>query len=326
MKANISSIAHFVPRRVVTNDFFKNAPDADYIFSKTGISERRYSEGATSEMIIPAIKSCLKNRAIELDEIDCIIVATITPDYLSPSTAAVIINKLQLQNCWGFDISAACSGFIYGLQIASNMITSGTAKKVLLCGADKMSSTTNADDIKTSMIFSDGAGVALIEKSTTSHSGIVDILCKMDATGLTDIYIPNGGTESPLIDTHVIGKDDKIVMNGRKVYRAGVNAMVNVANEVLNRNNMTTDDISFLVTHQSNALMIKDVAENLGIRSKRVLTNIDKVGNTGAGTIPICLSHFHEQGIIKPGDKLLLTSVGIGYTIASSIIVWEILN
>jgi 3-oxoacyl-[acyl-carrier-protein] synthase-3 len=323
LKANISTIAHFVPPKVINNDFFKNAPDADYIFSKTGISERRYSEGPTSEMIIPAIKSCLKKRAIDLDEIDCIIVATITPDYLSPSTAAVIINKLQLKNCWGFDISAACSGFVYGLQIASNMVTSGTAKKVLLCGADKMSSTTNADDIKTSMIFSDGAGVALIEISTTADCGIVDILCKMDASGLNDIYIPNGGTASPLTSAHVIGKDDKIVMNGRRVFHAGVSAMTNAANEVLIRNNMTIDNISFLVTHQSNALMIKDVAGKLGIGADKVLTNINNVGNTGAATIPICLSHYHEQGIIKPGDKLLLTSVGIGYTIASAIIVWE---
>lgn len=323
MKASITSVAHFTPDKVVPNSFFKLASDEDYIRRKTGIEERRYFDGATSDMLVPAIQNCLQKRGIGIDDVDCLIVGTVTPDYQFPSTAAATLHKLNATKPWGFDLSAACAGFIYGLQLGSSLIESGAAKKVLVCGADKMSTTVNFEDIKTSILFGDGAGVVLLEKAKDEKYGIQHIVCKMYAQGLHDIYIPGGGTANPLTPHTLEAKADKMVMNGRVVFESGVASMSSVAKEVLETSNTSINEIDYLLTHQSNLRMIEGVVDSLGIAMERVLVNIQGHGNTCAATIPICLSEFYEKGVIKKGDKILITAIGSGFAYGAAIITWN---
>lgn len=325
MKSTITALAHFSPDKVVPNSFFTLAPDSDYIKRKTGIDERRYFEaGATSDMLVPAIKACLQNRGIGIDDIDCLIVGTVTPDYQFPSTAAAALYKLNATKPWGFDLSAACAGFIYGLQLGSKLIESKAATRVLVCGADKMSTTVNFEDIKTSILFGDAAGVVLLEATEDELYAVTDIICKMDASGLHDIYIPGGGTAQPLTAENIATGPDKMVMNGRTVFEFGVTDMVAIAQNVLNKSNTRLSEIDYLLPHQSNLRMIEAVAEQLGISNEKVLINIERYGNTCAATIPVCLSEFYANGTIKKGNKILLTAIGSGFAYGGAIINWGI--
>ncbi len=326
MSATITSIAHYLPPDVYTNDFFAKYLDTtdEWIMTRTGISERRFlKEGATSDLIVPAALECIQKRGIDKNEIDCILVATVTPDHNFPSTAAVVQNKLGIESCWGFDISAACSGFVFALATAVSLVESGTAKKVLLCGADKMSTIVNFDDRTQAVLFGDGAGVCIVEKSDDASKGVLDKLMFIDGKGAPYLHQKAGGSAKKVSHETVENKEHYIYQDGQAVFKAAVVGMADVSTEIMRRNNLSSDDIAWLVPHQANLRIISATANRMGIGPEKVMINIEKYGNTTAGTIPICISEWLSKGLIKDGDNLVLSSFGAGFTWGSIYLKWH---
>lgn len=326
MPATITSIAHYLPPDVYPNSYFEKYLETndEWIITRTGIKERRFlKEGATSDLIIPAAKECLAKANVSPDEIDCIIVATVTPDHFFPSTACVVQEKLGIKNAWGYDISAACSGFIFALATAAKLVESGLSKKLLLCGADKMSSIVNFEDRTQAVLFGDGAGVCLIEKSKDESHGIIDEILNIDGSGGKYLHMVAGGSAKPSSHETVDNKEHFIVQDGQNVFKAAVKGMADVSTEIMTKNGMTSDDITWLVPHQANMRIITATAERMGLDKNKVMINIDKYGNTTAGTIPICISEWHEQGKLKKGDNLVLSSFGAGFTWGSIYLKWN---
>ncbi|MDT3738326.1 MAG: beta-ketoacyl-ACP synthase III [Candidatus Kapabacteria bacterium] len=326
MSATITSIAHYLPPDVYTNEYFAGYLDTthEWIMSRTGISERRFlKEGATSDMIVPAAIECIERRGIDKNEIDCILVATVTPDHNFPSTAALVQHKLGIKGCWGFDISAACSGFVFALATAASLVNSGAAKKVLLCGSDKMSSIVDFSDRSQAILFGDGAGVCIIEKSDNPEYGILDQLLYIDGNGGQYLHQKAGGSAKPASHETVDNKEHFIYQDGQAVFKAAVVGMADVSTEIMNKNNLTADDVTWLVPHQANLRIISATANRMGIGSDKVMINIDKYGNTTAGTIPICISEWHSKGLVKEGDNLILSSFGAGFTWGAIYLKWH---
>lgn len=325
MPANITAVAHFVPPDVFPNSYFESRLDTsdEWIRTRTGIRERRFMlEGATSDMIVPAAKECLAQRGLTPEDIDCVIVCTVTPDNMFPSTAATVQRKLGLTNAWGFDLSAACSGFLYGLTTASALVESKRVRRVLLCGADKMSSIINPEDRSTYILFGDGAGVVLIEHTDDKTIGIKDSILKMDGRGGDYLYMTAGGSAKPPSHETVENKEHYAVQDGQTVFKSAVVGMADVSAEIMEKNNLTADDISWLVPHQANLRIIDATARRMGLSPDKVMINIDRYGNTTAGTIPICLSELWQQGKLRYGDGVILASFGAGYTWGSIYLRW----
>jgi 3-oxoacyl-[acyl-carrier-protein] synthase-3 len=326
MSATITSIAHYLPPDVYTNDFFSGYLDTtnEWIMTRTGIAERRFlKEGATSDLIVPAALECIQKRGIDKDEIDCILVATVTPDHNFPSTAALVQHKLGIKGCWGFDISAACSGFVFSLATAASLVNSGAAKKVLLCGADKMSSILNFDDRTQAVLFGDGAGVCIIEKSDDDTMGILDQLLFIDGKGGQFLHQKAGGSAKKASHETVENKEHYIYQDGQAVFKAAVVGMADVSSEIMRRNNLSSEDIDWLVPHQANLRIISATANRMGIGAEKVMINIDKYGNTTAGTIPICLSEWLGNGLLKEGENIVLSSFGAGFTWGAIYMKWH---
>ena len=326
MSATITSIAHYLPPDVYTNEYFAGYLETthEWIMARTGISERRFlKEGATSDMIVPAAIECIERRGIDKNEIDCILVATVTPDHNFPSTAALVQHKLGIKGCWGFDISAACSGFVFALATAASLVKSGAAKKVLLCGSDKMSSIVDFSDRSQAILFGDGAGVCIIEKSDNPEYGILDQLLYIDGNGGQYLHQKAGGSAKPASHETVDNKEHFIYQDGQAVFKAAVVGMADVSTEIMNKNNLTADDVTWLVPHQANLRIISATANRMGIGSDKVMINIDKYGNTTAGTIPICISEWHSKGLVKEGDNLILSSFGAGFTWGAIYLKWH---
>lgn len=326
MSATITSIAHYLPPDVYTNEYFAGYLETthEWIMARTGISERRFlKEGATSDMIVPAAIECIERRGIDKNEIDCILVATVTPDHNFPSTAALVQHKLGIKGCWGFDISAACSGFVFALATAASLVNSGAAKKVLLCGSDKMSSIVDFSDRSQAILFGDGAGVCIIEKSDNPEYGILDQLLYIDGNGGQYLHQKAGGSAKPASHETVDNKEHFIYQDGQAVFKAAVVGMADVSTEIMNKNNLTADDVTWLVPHQANLRIISATANRMGIGSDKVMINIDKYGNTTAGTIPICISEWHSKGLVKEGDNLILSSFGAGFTWGAIYLKWH---
>ena len=326
MSATITSIAHYLPPDVYTNDFFAGYLDTthEWIMTRTGIAERRFlKDGATSDLIVPAALECIEKRGIDKNEIDCILVATVTPDHNFPSTAAVVQNKLGIKGCWGFDISAACSGFVFALATAASLVNSGAAKKVLLCGADKMSSIIDFNDRSQAILFGDGAGVCIIEKSDNPELGILDQLLFIDGHGGQYLHQKAGGSAKPASKETVENKEHYIYQDGQAVFKAAVVGMADVSTDIMKRNGLASDDVTWLVPHQANLRIIAATANRMGIRPEQVMINIDKYGNTTAGTIPICISEWLQNGKVKDGDNLILSSFGAGFTWGSIYLKWH---
>lgn len=326
MSATITSIAHYLPPEVYTNDFFTGYLDTthEWIMARTGIAERRFlKEGATSDLIVPAALECIAKRGIDKNEIDCILVATVTPDHNFPSTAAVVQHKLGIKGCWGFDISAACSGFVFALATAASLVNSGAAKKVLLCGADKMSSILNFNDRAQAVLFGDGAGVCIVEKSDNPELGILDQLLFIDGNGGQYLHQKAGGSAKPASKETVENQEHYIYQDGQAVFKAAVVGMADVSTEIMKRNNLSPEDIKWLVPHQANLRIISATANRMGINPEQVMINIDKYGNTTAGTIPICISEWLSKGDISDGDNLVLSSFGAGFTWGSIYLKWH---
>ncbi len=326
MRATITSIAHYLPPDIYTNDYFANYLETshEWIMARTGIAERRFAKsGGTSDLIIPAAVECIEKRDIDKEEIDCILVATVTPDHLFPSTAALVQHKLGIKNCWGFDISAACSGFVFAIATAKSLVESGMAKKVLLCGADKMSSIVNFNDRAQAVLFGDGAGVCIVEKSNDDNYGLIDQILYIDGNGGQYLHQKAGGSIKPASVETVENQEHYIYQDGQAVFKHAVVGMADVSVEIMKKNNLTSDDIAWLVPHQANMRIIAATANRMEIDPSKVMINIEKFGNTTAATIPICVSEWYQNGKVKKGDNLILSSFGAGFTWGSIYLKWN---
>ena len=327
MRAAITATGHYLPGDVYPNAYFEqrlNTTDA-WIRSRTGIAERRFaSGGGTSDLIVPAACRCLAARGISTAAVDCIIVATMTPDRPCPSTAAIVQRKLGATHAWGFDLAGACSGFVYGLIVATKLVESGITRRLLLCGADRMSSVVDPEDRATAVLFGDGAGTVLIEAVEDESVGILDHVFHMDGEGESSLYIPAGGSVEPASAESVDKRRHYVVQDGPAVFKAAVVGMADVTTEVLKRNEVAVGDLAWLVPHQANGRIIEAVAKRLGLGLDRVIINLDRYGNTVGGTIPIALSEWNEQGRFRHGDRLVLSAFGAGFTAGSVYLRWAI--
>lgn len=294
----------------------------EWITSRTGIKERRILKGENkglSDMCIPAIEQILKKRNIKAEEIDMIIVGTITGDYTFPSTANVICDKIGAKNAWGFDLSAACSGFIYGLATGAQFIETGRYKKVIVVGGDKMSSIINYNDRATCIIFGDGAGAVLLEPNEEGL-GVQDFILKSDGAGRNYLYMPAGGSLEPPTHATVDANKHFVHQEGQAVYKFAVTGMADVSADIMERNNLKGEDITWLVPHQANKRIIDATAQRVGVPEEKIMMNIERYGNTTGGTIPLLLWDYEKQ--LKKGDNLIISAFGGGFTWGSIWLKW----
>lgn len=310
----ITATGHFVPDKIINNKFLSKFLEhkltANEILDKTGIRERRYAESmSTTDIVVQAVLNLLSKSQIQIEDVDCLIVGTLTPDYFFPSTAVNAVNKLKAINAWGFDISAACSGFCYGVSIGTDMIKAGSAGKIIVCGADLMSQTLNSFDYRTKVLFGDGAGAVLLEGTDSQNFIINGKLCKVKSDNLQvdEVYY-----KTPFYSDR--WSDEKFELQGGQVYRAGVKIMIDAINEYLMTENLTLDNFSGIIPHQANLNMLKEIADGVNKPLDFFKINIQTRGNTGGASIPICLSEFTDNNDIKRGDRLLMVSFGAGYT------------
>lgn len=315
INAAITAVGGYLPEYILTNEELSTLVDTndEWITTRTGIKERRILKGekGLSDMCVPAVEELLKKRGISALDIDLVIVGTITGDYFFPSAANVICDKIGAKNAWGFDLSAACSGFLYSLATGAQFIETGRYKKVLVIGADKMSSIIDYKDRATCIIFGDGAGAVLLEP-TSEDVGVKDFILKSDGAGRNYLYMPAGGSLKPPTQETVANKEHYVVQEGQTVFKFAVKEMADVSAEIMERNNLKGEDISWLVPHQANKRIIDATANRVNISSDKVMMNIERYGNTTAGTIPLLLWDYEKQ--LKKGDNLIISAFGGGFT------------
>lgn len=324
-RATITAVGGFVPEDVLSNADLEKMVDTtdEWITTRTGIKERRILKTpgwATSDMGVEVVRQILDKRGIQPEEIDMLICATVTADMVFPDTANTILDKVGAKNAFGFDINAACSGFLFALSTASKFVETGTYKKVIVIGADMMSSIVNYKDRTTCIIFGDGAGGVLLEPSDNG-TGIMDAVLRADGSGREYLHLKAGGSARPASRETVEAEMHYVFQDGKPVFKAAVNGMVSTMKEVLERNHLTKDDIDWLVPHQANMRIITSVADMMDFPKEKVLINIEKFGNTTAATLPLCLWDFRHQ--LKKGDKIMLTAFGGGYTWGSLYLIWN---
>jgi len=328
VRAKISSLGTYVPPRLLTNaDLEKMVETTDeWITSRVGIRERHIVEPgqATSHMAVEAAKRCLAARGIEGSEVEVIIVATVTPDMLFPATACLVQDRLGAKGAWGFDLSGACSGFVYALQVGCKLVESGAHKKVLIIGADTMSSIIDYTDRATCVLFGDGAGAVLVEPAAEGEIGMIDFHHEIDGSGGCSLYMPGGGSLNPSSHETIDRKMHYVHQDGQAVYKFAVRKMVEASETVLNRNGITGADLACFIPHQANRRIITSSAERLGLRDEQVIINIDRFGNTTAATIPLATETAIQDGRLKKNDYILMASVGAGFTVGAALLRWEI--
>jgi len=320
--AGITGIHGWVPEYRLTNDELSTMVETtdEWIMQRIGIKERRIlKEGATSDMGARAVEGLLKKTGTSPDEIDLVICATITSDYNFPSTANLIAHKAGIKNAWSFDISAACSGFIYGLQTAANFVQSGQYKKVVFIGADMMSSITDYSDRTTCPLFGDAAAAVLVEP-VEEGLGVRDALLHADGSGMKNLHQKAGGSARPASHETVEAKEHFVFQEGQAVFKVAVSKMADVSVEIMEKNGLSSEDLTWLVPHQANMRIIEAVARRMGIPKEKVMINIEKYGNTTAATIPLCLWEWESQ--LKKGDNLILAAFGGGFTWGSIYLKW----
>jgi 3-oxoacyl-[acyl-carrier-protein] synthase-3 len=326
LNAVISAVGHYVPEKIITNKFFEEYLETndEWIKTRTGINERRMldKDKPTSFAAIKAINDLLSGTSITPSEIDVIIVCTVTPDMFFPSTACVIQEQINATNAWGFDISAACSGFIFGLSTGAHLIESGRYKKVIVVGAEKMSSIMDMQDRNTCILFGDGAAAVLLEPTEDLNYGILDEILRIDGKGAKYLNMKGGGSLNPPTHDTVDKRMHYIYQEGKAVFKDAVKGMADISFEIMERNKLTSDDVSFLVPHQANLRIISATAERMGLSMDKVMINIHKYGNTTSATIPLCISEYYKEGKIRKGDNLILSSFGAGYTWGSIFLKW----
>lgn len=322
--AVITAVGGFVPEDKLTNADLEKLVDTtdEWIRTRTGVIERRILRGegkATSDLGAPAVLDLCRKRGIDPAEIDCLICATVTPDMFFPATANIICGKVGAINAWGFDVSAACSGFLFSLTNAAALIESGRYKKVVLVGTDKMSAIVDYTDRTTCILFGDGAGAVLLEPDFEGY-GIQDSLLKSDSIGQDYLYMKGGGSAHPSSIETVTNKDHFIFQQGPSVFKFAVKGMADVAFELMERNHLKGDDIAWLVPHQANERIINATANRMGLSPDKVMMNIHRYGNTTAATIPLCLWDYEKQ--IKKGDNIVLAAFGGGFTWGATLVKW----
>jgi 3-oxoacyl-[acyl-carrier-protein] synthase-3 len=296
-----------------------------WILERTGISERHIADPgvATSDLAACAAQCAVEQRGIDAAELDCILVCTVTPDMLFPSTACLVQNKIGAKKAWGFDLIAACSGFLYGLTTGAHLVAAGTHKKVLVIGADTMSRIIDYTDRSTCILFGDGAGAMLIEPAGEGEdAGFIDFLGEIDGSGGDALKMPAGGSRMPASVETVQNRMHYVHQDGQQVFRYAVRKMYEISAELLRRNGLTADDVKLLIPHQANRRIIAATAERLGLPFERIIINIDRYGNTTAGTIPLATRDAITSGRLKKGDLVLFAAVGAGYTVGAGLWRW----
>ena len=321
--AAITGVQGYVPEYVLDNKELEKLVDTndEWIITRTGIKERRILKGqkGSSDMGTEAINGLLKKTNTSAEEIDLIICATVTPDMLFPSTACLIADKIGARNICAFDISAACSGFLYALTTASKFIESGTYNKVIVVGCDKMSAIVDYTDRTTCVLFGDGAGAVLLEPSLDGH-GIMDYILRSDGSGGEFLKMKAGGSLHPASHETIDAREHYVYQDGQPVFKKAVKSMADVSEEIMQKNNLTADDVAWLVPHQANKRIIDATSRRMGVGDEKVMLNIERYGNTTAGTIPLCLWDWENQ--LKKGDNLILAAFGGGFTWGSIYLKW----
>ena len=326
VRAKISALGTYVPPRLLTNADLEKMVETsnDWIVDRTGIRQRHIVDTgvATSDLSVEAAKRALAERGIGASDLDAIIVATVTPDMLFPSTACVVQHKLGAKGVWGFDLSAACSAFVYALQVGAQFIATGAHKKVMVIGADVMSSIIDYTDRATCVIFGDGAGAVILEPAEDDSVGMIDFMHEIDGAGGCSLFMPGGGSLHPATHETVDKKMHYVHQDGQAVFKFAVRKQAEICERLLARNNLKGSDIKTFIPHQANKRIITATADRLGMPPESIVINIDCFGNTTAGTIPLAMETARQQGKLKKGDLVLLASVGAGFTIGAALLRW----
>jgi len=325
-RAKITALGTYVPPHLLTNEDLERMVDTsnDWILERTAIRQRHIVDQgvASSDLAVEAAKAALAERGVAPSEVELIVVGTVTPDMFFPSTACLVQHKLGCPGAWGFDVSAACSAFVYALQCGNQYITTGSHQKVLVIGADVMSSIIDYTDRATCVIFGDGAGAVLLEPAENDSEGIFDYLHEVDGSGGGALYMPGGGSLNPSSHESVEKKMHYVHQDGQAVFKYAVRKMAEVCEKILTRNGLTGKDVDAFIPHQANRRIIQATADRLKLRPESVIINIDEYGNTTAGTIPLAMDTARRQGRLKKGSLVLLAAVGAGFTTGATLLRW----
>ena len=325
VRAKISALGTYVPPKLLTNADLEKMVDTtdDWIMSRVGIRERHIAEKgvASSDLAVEAAKKALAQRGWAPTDLEVIIVGTVTPDMFFPSTACMVQHKLGAKGAWGFDVSAACSAFLYSLQTGAQLIAAGAHKRVLVIGADIMSSIIDYTDRATCILFGDGAGAVLLEPSDDDN-GLIDFIHEVDGSGGCFLYMPGGGSLNPSTVETVKQKMHYVHQDGQQVFKFAVRKQTELCLQLLERNGLKGCDIDAFIPHQANLRIINATADRLGLRPESVIVNIERYGNTTAGTIPLAMNTAIEEGRLKKGSLVLLASVGAGFTVGATLLRW----
>lgn len=326
VRAKISALGTYVPPRLLTNADLEKMVETNnqWILERTGIRERHIVDKgvATSDLAVEAAKKALAERGLSPVDMETIIVGTVTPDMFFPSTACLVQHKLGAKGAWGFDLSAACSAFLYALQAGAQFIATGAHKRVLVIGADVMSSIINYTDRATCVIFGDGAGAVILEPADDDSLGILDFIHEVDGSGGCSLYMPGGGSLNPSTCETVKQNLHYVHQDGQAVFKFAVRKQAEICEKLLQRNGLKGSDIAAFIPHQANKRIITATADRLGLRSESVVINIDRYGNTTAGTIPLAMDTARQEGKLRKGDLVLLAAVGAGFTAGATLLRW----
>ena len=324
--AKITGVAGYVPPRLLTNADLEKMVDTtdDWIMERVGIRERHLADKgvASSDLAVEAVKRLEQQHPFDLQSVDLIVVGTVTPDMMYPSTACLVQNKLGISDTWGFDVSAGCSGFLYALNTGAKFVESGQYKNVLVIGSDVNSSMTDFTDRAVCIIFGDGAGAALLQPAEDGEPGIIDHVAQIEGMGGQFLYMPGGGSLNPASHETVDQKMHYIHQDGKNVFKYAVKKMAEMTEKVLAKHGLTGNDVDCFIAHQANRRIITATAERLGMPLEKVIINIDRYGNTTAGTIPLAMQTALEEKRLKKGDLVLLAAVGAGFTSGATLLRW----
>jgi 3-oxoacyl-[acyl-carrier-protein] synthase-3 len=326
IRAKISALGTYLPPRVLTNADLEKMVDTtnEWIMERVGIRERHLVDKgvAASDLAVEAVKNLLASQPFDLQQVDLIVVGTVTPDMMYPSTACLVQHKLGIASTWGFDVSAGCSGFLFALNTGVKFVESGQYKKVLVIGTDVNSSMTDFTDRAVCIIFGDGAGAVLLEPAENGEDGVIDHVAQIEGMGGQYLYMPGGGSLNPASHETVNQKMHYIHQDGRQVFKYAVKKMAEMTERILEKNKLTGKDVDCFIAHQANLRIITATADRLGMPMEKVIINIDRYGNTTAGTIPIAMRTAIEEGKLKKGDLVLIAAVGAGFTSGATLLRW----
>ncbi len=326
VKAKITGVAGYVPPRLLTNADLEKMVDTtnEWIMERVGIRERHLADKgvAASDLAVEAVRKLQQLHPFNFQEVDLIVVGTVTPDMMYPSTACLVQHKLGIENTWGFDVSAGCSGFLYALNIGTKFVESGKYKKVLVIGSDVNSSMTDFTDRAVCIIFGDGAGAVLLEPAGDGEATIIDHVAQVEGMGGQYLYMPGGGSLNPASHETVDKRMHYIHQDGKQVFKYAVKKMAEMTERVLAKNGLTGKDVDCFIAHQANRRIITATAERLGMPMEKVIVNIDRYGNTTAGTIPLAMETALQEGKLKKGDLMLIAAVGAGFTSGATLLRW----